>query len=120
MYKEREGIDYSETFSPIVKHATVRMMLCLAIVKQWKIRHTNVKTTFLNKVSKEEVYIQQPPRFKIKKFSQHVCRLNKVLWGLKQAPIAWFDIFNGFLINKGFKSSLAYPSLLVLHKGQPL
>lgn len=116
MYNQ-EGIDYSETFYPIVKHATVRMMLWLAIVKQWKIHQMNVKNVFLNGVLKEEVYIQQPPRFKNKKFLQHVRRLNKVLYGLKQAPRAWFDRFNGVLINKGFKSSLAYPSLFVLHKG---
>lgn len=81
MYNQ-EGIDYSETFYPIVKHATVRMMLWLAIVKQWKIHQMNVKNVFLNGVLKEEVYIQQPPRFKNKKFLQHVRRLNKVLYGL--------------------------------------
>lgn len=74
-----------------------------------------MKNAFLNVLLQETVYIAQPPGFKHKQHPQHVCKLNKALYRLKQAPRAWYDRFNSFLISKGFLSSQADPSLFALN-----
>ena len=63
------------------------------------------KTTFLNGVIEEEVYIEQPPGFETHNKETHVCRLKKVLYRLKQAPRAWYGRIDGFLMNLGFNKS---------------
>ena len=65
----------------------------------------DVKTTFLNGVIEEEVYIVQPQGFETGNHKTHVCKLKKELYGLNQAPIAWYGIIDGFLMNLGFTKS---------------
>ena len=68
----------------------------------WEIHQMGVKTTFLNKVIKEEVYIEQPECFETHEKKTHVCRLKKALYGLKQAPRAWYGQIDGYLQQMGF------------------
>jgi hypothetical protein len=114
-FSQEEGIDYNETFSPVVKPTTVRLVLALAAQFHWPLRQLDVKNAFLHGVLQEEVYMTQPQGFNSKIYPNFVCRLRKSLYGLKQAPRAWNDRFTGFLPSLGFQASLADPSLFVQH-----
>jgi hypothetical protein len=70
-----------------------------------------VKTTFLNGVIEEEVYIEKPQGLEVKDIKTHVCRLKKDLYGLKQAPRAWYGIIDNFQMSLGFTKSKAYFNL---------
>lgn len=108
------GSDYHETFSPVVKANTVRMVLVVAVSQQWRIRQVDVNNAFLNDKLLEEVYMRQPPRFKVcdSKGNLLVCKLNKSLYRLKQAPHAWFDTLKSFLADAlEFQNYQAYSSL---------
>jgi hypothetical protein len=81
-------VDFDETFSPVVKPATVRTVLSLALSRQWPVHQLDVKNAFLHGNLTEIVYCQQPSRFEDSIHPDFVCRLNKSLYGLKQAPRA--------------------------------
>jgi hypothetical protein len=80
------GVDYDETFSPVIKPATVRIMLTLAVSKGWPVHQLDVKNAFLHGTLSETVYCSQPAGFVDTAHPQLVCRLNKYLYNLKQAP----------------------------------
>ncbi|XP_072147998.1 uncharacterized protein [Setaria viridis] len=88
-FKQRYGIDYEDTFSPVVKIATVRLVLSIAVARGWCLRQLDIQNAFLHGVLEEEVYMRQPPGFEDAKCPDFVCRLDKALYGLKQAPRAW-------------------------------
>ncbi|KAI5323882.1 hypothetical protein L3X38_032955 [Prunus dulcis] len=97
-FSQEEGIDYYETFSPVVKPTTVRLVLAIAAQFQWSLRQLDVKNAFLHGVLQEKVYMTQPQGFENKHYSSDfVCRLKKSLYGLKQAPRAWNERFTSFL-----------------------
>ncbi|MDV3140030.1 MAG: reverse transcriptase domain-containing protein [Sweet potato little leaf phytoplasma] len=112
-FHQQPGSDYSETFSPVVKPITVRILLTLALTNHWPLRQLDVNNAFLNGTLDEEVYMQQPPGFKHSDKSL-VCRLHKSLYGLKQAPRQWFEKLKGTLISFGFKVSRCDNSLFTL------
>eukprot|EP00253_Pinus_taeda_P004550 PITA_04550 len=87
-FSQKEGIDYEETFAPTAKMSTIRLVLTLAAQFNWKVHQMDVKSAFLNGDLQEEVYMTQPPGFKVAGQEQKVCRLVKALYGLKQAPRA--------------------------------
>ena len=83
------GIDYEETFTPVVRYISIKTVLSLESNLKWKLHQMDVKTTFLNDFIEEEVYIEQPQWFETNDQKTHVCRLKKALYGLKQEPRAW-------------------------------
>jgi hypothetical protein len=109
-------MDYDETFSLVVKPATVRLVLSIIAQQSWSLRQLDVLNTFLHGVLKETVYMEQPPGYVDSKLPTHVCKLQKALYGLKQAPRAWFERFTSYLHTIGFTPSLADPSLFMYRK----
>jgi len=92
-FTQRPRVDYDETFSPVVKPATVRTVITLAHSKDWPIHQLDVKNAFLHGTLSETVYCSQPTGFADSALPEHVCRLNKSLYGLKQAPRAGLLLF---------------------------
>jgi histone deacetylase 1/2 len=82
-FKQRYGIDYEDTFSPVVKIATIRIVLSLSVSRGWSLRQLDVKNTFLHGVLEEEVYMKQPPGFENSHALHYFCKLDKALYGLK-------------------------------------
>jgi len=92
-FTQRPGMDFGETFSPVVKPATVRTVLSLALSRQWPIHQLDVKNSFLHGTLQETVYCVQPSGFEDSAHPEFVCHLNKSLYGLKQDPRAWYSQF---------------------------
>jgi histone deacetylase 1/2 len=113
-FTQQEGIDYLETFSPVIKPTTVHLVLTIAISYGWTIHQLDVHNAFLNGILQEEVYMAQPPRFVDPALPSHVCRLHKSLYSLKQAPRAWYNRLSEFLLSIGFQASKGDTSLFIL------
>jgi hypothetical protein len=115
-FHQQAGLDYDETFSPIIKPPTVRIILSLAAHHRWSLRQLDVSNAFLHGFLKEDVFMQQPPGYVDSAFPTLVCKLHKSLYGLKQAPRAWFERFTRHLLAIGFCASVADPSLFVFRR----
>ncbi|RVW27268.1 Retrovirus-related Pol polyprotein from transposon TNT 1-94 [Vitis vinifera] len=116
-YNQTHGLDYFETFSPVVKAATIRIILTVALSFKWEIRQLDVHNAFLNGELEEQVYMSQPPGYFDPQFPNRVCRLKKALYGLKQAPRAWFQRLSSALLQWGFSMSRTDSSMF-LHFGK--
>ncbi|CAJ2673651.1 unnamed protein product [Trifolium pratense] len=116
-FSQEPGFDFKETFSPVVKPVTIRIILTLALSFKWDIQQIDINNAFLNGILQEEVYMSQPPGFGNGDKSL-VCKLHKALYGLKQAPRAWYDRLAQALVSFGFHPSKCDPSLFVYsHQG---
>lgn len=112
-FLQQPGIDYHETFSPVVQPTMVRIVLSFTVSFAWPIRQLDVKNAFLHGVLNEDVFMKQPPGFTNPDYPNHVCKLTKVIYGLKQASGAWFHRFSTFLLTQGFICSKANPSMFI-------
>ncbi|CAH9107012.1 unnamed protein product [Cuscuta europaea] len=119
-FNQQAGVDFSETFSPVVKPTTVHIVLTLAISFGWVIRQLDVKNAFLHGHLTEEVYMRQPRSFVHPHFPHHICRLRKAIYGLKQAPCAWFHRFSSFLLTHNFVCSKSDNSLFICRQGHSI
>ncbi|GJY61745.1 retrovirus-related pol polyprotein from transposon TNT 1-94 [Tanacetum coccineum] len=90
-YSQEEGIDYDETFAPVAIMEAIRIFLAFSTYMKFKVYPMDVKSAFLNGKLKEEVYVKQPPRFESSEFLDYVCKLDKALYGRKQAPRVYVD-----------------------------
>ena len=112
-FKQRYGIDYEDTFSPVVKAATIRLVLSIAVSRGWSLRQLDVQNAFLHGVLEEEVYMKQPLGFESKHTPSYVCKLDKALYGLKQAPRAWYSRLSKKMQTLGFVPSKSDTSLFI-------
>ena len=104
-FNQQYGLDYFETFSPVIKSTTVRIVLEIAVKCSWSIRQLDINNAFLQGTLIDEVYVSQPPGFVDHDRPYHVCRLKKALYGLKQAPRAWYNELRSYLLQAGFTKS---------------
>ncbi|CAL9028710.1 unnamed protein product [Prunus brigantina] len=101
-YTQMEGIDFDETFAPVARLESVRLLLAIACHLKFKLYQMDVKTAFLNGVLNEEVYVEQPKGFEDPHHPNDVFRLKKALYGLKQAPRAWYERLSSHLLGNGY------------------
>ncbi|KAD4178669.1 hypothetical protein E3N88_27260 [Mikania micrantha] len=101
-FTQREGIDYTEIFSPVVKHTSIRVMLAITVVYDLELEQLDVKTAFLHGVLDEQIYMKQPLGFVKEGEENKVCLLKKSLYGLKQSPRQWYRRFDECMIKSGF------------------
>lgn len=114
-FHQQYGLDYSETFSPVIKATIIRMVLEVAVSRSWNIRQLDINNAFLQGTLHDEVYVSQPLGFVDPDRPHHVCQLRKALYGLKQAPRAWYTELKTYLIAAGFENSLADTSVFIYH-----
>jgi hypothetical protein len=112
-FDRQSGIDYTKTFSPVIKASTIQVILALVVHFDWPIRQLDVSNAFLQGTLNEEVYMEQPPGFIDNTRLDQVCKLHKAIYGLKQVPRAWFTRLSNFLLDLGFKGSLVDTSLFI-------
>ena len=116
-YDQQEEEDFFDTYSPVARLTTIRVLLSLAASHGLLVHQMDVKTAFLNGELKEEIYMQQPDGFVIDGQERKVCRLIKSLYGLKQAPKQWHDKFNTTLTSVGFVVNEADKCVYYRHGG---
>jgi hypothetical protein len=102
-YSHVKGLDFDKTFGPVGRLESIRILLAYATHHGFKLFQIDIKSVFLNDSMKEEVYVEQPPGFKSEEYPNHVYKLNKVLYGLKQALRVWYECLSDFLIENGFR-----------------
>jgi hypothetical protein len=104
-------LNFDETYAPVARLESIRILLAYATYHGFKLYQMDVKSAFLNGPIKEEVYVEQPPGFEDNEYPNHVYMLSKALYGIKQAPRAWYECLRDFLITNGFKVGKADPTL---------
>jgi histone deacetylase 1/2 len=114
---QRPDVDFDQTFSPVIKPATIRTVLTLATSNKWPVHQLDVSNAFLHGVLRETVYCQQPAGFVDSEHPDYVCLLDKSLYGLRQAPRAWYQRFTSHLRSLGFITTSSDSSLFVLRRG---
>jgi histone deacetylase 1/2 len=115
-FTQRYGIDYLDTFSPVVKPATVRLVLALAVSRNWSVRQLDISNAFLHGTLEETAYMRQPPGFEDSVHPHYVCKLHKSIYGLKQSPRAWYSRLSDMLQQLGFHAAKTDTSLFVFHQ----
>jgi hypothetical protein len=115
-FDQEAGVDFHETFSPVIKPATIRLVLALAVHFNWVVHQLDISNAFLHGYLEEEVLMEQPHGFEDPTFPNHVCRLHKSIYGLKQSPRAWFMRLSQALLELGFSNSVVDTSLFIFHQ----
>jgi len=119
-YNQGEGIDYGETFTPVARIGASRILIAFAAHMEMKLYQMDVKSAFLNGYLKDEVYVMQPPSFESEEFSNHVLKLDKAFYGLKQATRVWYERLSNFLLENSFRRGKVDNTLFLKSKGEHL
>jgi hypothetical protein len=104
-------LDSDETFAPVARLESIRILLAYATHHDFKLYQMDVKSAFLNEPIKEKVYVEQPPGLEDEYYPNDVYKLRKALYGLKQAPRAWYECLRDFLIENDFRIGKADSTL---------
>ena len=118
-FSQVKGVDYGETFAPVARLESIRILLAYAAHHNFKLQQMDVKSAFLNGPLNELVYVKQPPGFEDPNFPDHAYKLDKALYGLKQAPRAWYEHLRGLLIDRGFEVGQIDPTLFTKRVDDP-
>jgi len=116
-YTQIEGIDFDETFAPVARLESIKILLSISCHLGFKLYQMDVKSAFLNLILQEEVYVEQPKGFLDPHYPHHVYKLKKALYGLKQAPRAWYERLTTYLLEKGFTRGQANRTLFIKNQG---
>ena len=108
-----EGIDFDETFAPVARLESIRILLAIASHLNFKLYQMDVKSAFLNGMLQEEVYVEQLKGFVDPHRPDDAYKLKKALYDLKQAPRAWYDRLTTYLTEHGFKKGFADNTLFI-------
>ena len=119
-FSQQYGLDYDETFSPVAKITTVRVLLALAASHSWKLWQIDVKNAFLHGELDRDIYMDQTKGFESQSHPNYVCKLKMTLYGLKQAPRACYGKIAEFLLQSGYSVAPADSSLLVKPRDEKL
>jgi len=114
-FTQIEGLDFGETYAPVARLESIRILLDYASHHDFKLYQMDVKSAFLNGPLSELVYVEQLPGFEDPKYPNHAYKLHKALYGLKQAPRAWYECLKDFLLKNDFVMGKA-DSTLFTHK----
>ncbi|GJV54512.1 putative ribonuclease H-like domain-containing protein [Tanacetum coccineum] len=112
-YTQEEGIDYDEVFAPVARIEAIRLFLAYASFKDFVVYQMDVKSAFLNGKIEEEVYVCQPPGFENPDFPDRVYKVEKALYGLHQAPRAWYETLSTYLLDNGFQKGKIDKTLFI-------
>ena len=112
-FTQEYGLDYEETYAPVVHFNSLRMFLTLAVYSKMNVQQMDVVTAFLYGELEEEIFMKQPPGFEEKTENGLVCKLKKSLYGLKQSPRQWYKLLDRFLRDKGYRRSNVDPCIYV-------
>lgn len=104
-YSQIPGIDFTDVFSPVVKHSSIRTLLSIVAMRDYELEQMDVKTAFLHGELEEDIYMEQPEGFVVPGKENFACKLKKSLYGLKQSPRQWYKRFDSFMISQGFRRS---------------
>nr|GEZ22250.1 hypothetical protein [Tanacetum cinerariifolium] len=115
-----EGVDFEESFAPVARLEAVRLFIAYAAHKSFTVYQIDVKRSFLYGPLKEEVYVNQPDGFVDPYHLDKVYRLKKALYGLEQAPRAWYDELSNILVSKGFSKVSIDPTLFITKHGEDI
>jgi hypothetical protein len=115
-FKQWYGIDYEDTFSLVVKVATIKIVLSIVVTKGWCLRKLDVQKCFLTWSVRGGSLYESTSGYENPRFPNHVCRLDKIIYGLKQAPRAWYSKLSIKLLHLGFVTSKGDTSLFIYSK----
>jgi hypothetical protein len=118
-YSQVKCLDFDETFAPVASLESIHILLVYATHHDFKLYQMDVKSSFLNGPIKEEVYVEQPPNFESEEYLNHVYKLHKVLYELKQTPRAWYECLSD-LIDNGFRIGKVDSTLFTRRMGKNL
>ncbi|KAJ9560628.1 hypothetical protein OSB04_005788, partial [Centaurea solstitialis] len=119
-YTQEEGIDYDEVFAPVARIEAIRLFLAYASFKNFKVYQMDVKSAFLYGKIEEEFYVCQPPGFEDPRYPDRVYKLNKALYGLHQAPRAWYDTLSTYLLENDFTRGVIDKTLFIKREKQEI
>ncbi|GJU70726.1 putative ribonuclease H-like domain-containing protein, partial [Tanacetum coccineum] len=112
-HRQEEGIDYDEVFAPVARIEAIRIFLAFASYMGFIVYQMDVKSAFLYGIIDEEVYVSQPPGFVDPKFPKKVYKVVKALYGLHQAPRAWYATLSTFLLKSGYRRGTIDKTLFI-------
>ena len=113
-FTQIEDLDFGETYAPLARLESICILLAYAAHHDFKLYQMDVKSAFLNGPLSELVYVEQPPGFEDPKYPNHIYKLDKALYGVKQAPRAWYDCLKDLLLKQGFEIGKADATLFTL------
>ncbi|KAD5962030.1 hypothetical protein E3N88_13503 [Mikania micrantha] len=104
-FAQQAGVDYTEIFSPVVKHTSIRLILSIVAAQDLELEQLDVKTAFLHGYLDEQIYMEQPKGFESPGNLNKVCLLKRSLYGIKQSPRQWYKRFDDYIVGQGFRRS---------------